>query len=69
MRDKTILGLPIDYPRINEFPEWFILNPNLKYRIISSDKNLSGIYNGEKLLNGLPLKLSAGAMLKIVILH
>lgn len=30
MRDKTILGLPIDYPRINEFPEWFILNPNLE---------------------------------------
>ena len=69
MRHKTILNLPVDYPRINQFPEWFTLNPNLKYRIISSDKNLSGIYSGEKLLNGLTLKLSAGAILKIAITY
>jgi hypothetical protein len=69
VRHKTILNLPVDYPRINQFPEWFTLNPNLKYRIISSDKNLSGIYSGEKLLNGLTLKLSAGAILKIAITY
>jgi hypothetical protein len=27
-RHKTIMHLPVDYPRINQFPEWFTLPPD-----------------------------------------
>ena len=30
-RHKTILHLPIDYPRINQFPEWFVAESGKKY--------------------------------------
>jgi hypothetical protein len=26
-RHQSIMKLPVDYPRINQFPEWFILPP------------------------------------------
>lgn len=67
MRHKTILNLPVDYPRINQFPEWFTLNPDRNYQITSSDKNISGTYSGTKLLKGISLNLLAGDMLKIII--
>ncbi len=28
-RHRTIMNLPVDYPRINQFPEWFTLPPEL----------------------------------------
>lgn len=59
-RHKTNMGLPVDYPRINQFPEWFTVVPGKKYFITSSDKKHSGNYDGEQLLQGLNIKLKAG---------
>jgi hypothetical protein len=59
-RHKTILNLPIDYPRINQFPEWFTAKEGEEYTIVSSQKELSGKYSGEQLLEGIPLKLPKG---------
>jgi hypothetical protein len=28
-RHKTVMRLPVDYPRINQFPEWFTLRPEV----------------------------------------
>ena len=67
MRHKSILNLPVDYPRINQFPEWFTLDPNREYRITSSDKNLNGSYSGKKLGEGIDLKLSEGTVLQLII--
>jgi len=66
-RHKNILNLPVDYPRINQFPEWFTLDPILQYRITASQKNLSGTYIGEQLIEGIEVKLYAGETLKIVV--
>ena len=66
-RHKTILGLPVDYPRINQFPEWFTVDPQVRYSIKSSDSKLSDNYSGASLLNGIPLKLNAGERLIIEI--
>ena len=67
IRHKTILHLPIDYPRINQFPEWFTVDPNLNYKISSSHKSIAGNYSGNELLQGIPLRLREGEMVKILV--
>ncbi|MDR1675366.1 MAG: hypothetical protein LBR86_02700 [Tannerella sp.] len=64
-RHKTILHLPIDYPRINQFPEWFTASENETYRVVSSQQGLSGSYSGAQLQAGIPVKIEAGG--KIVL--
>ncbi len=59
------MGLPIDYPRINQFPEWFTVQNGKNYSVASSGKKISGKYTGEKLLEGIPVKLKAGEKLII----
>lgn len=67
MRHKSILKLPVDYPRINQFPEWFSVDPNRDYQIIASESKISKTYSGHELLEGIRLKLLAGEMLTFVI--
>lgn len=64
-RYKANLGLPVDYPRINQFPEWFTARPGKKYFITSSGKSISGKYDGKKLLQGIPVNLKSGESLII----
>ncbi len=59
-RHRTILNLPVDYPRINQFPEWFTVEEREEFPIVSSQKQLSGKYSGTQLLKGIPVKLKAG---------
>ena len=60
IRHKTILNLPVDYPRINQFPEWFTADSLANYLIIASNSKLSGTYSGTKLLEGIPIKIKEG---------
>ena len=64
-RHKTILHLPIDYPRINQFPEWFTAKVGEEYSVVSSQKEISGKYSGNQLLEGIPVKLKKGENLII----
>jgi hypothetical protein len=58
-RHKTILNLPIDYPRINQFPEWFTAEEGKEYSIVTSKKELTGKYTGTQLLEGVDIRLKA----------
>lgn len=62
-RHKTILNLPIDYPRINQFPEWFTSQEGEEYEVACSQSELSGRYSGKQLLEGIPVKLKSGEKL------
>jgi hypothetical protein len=66
-RHKSILNLPVDYPRINQFPEWFTVDPIRDYIIIASENKISRTFSGQELLAGVRLKLLAGEMLTMVI--
>lgn len=57
-RHKEILNLPIDYPRINQFPEWFVAEREKEYQLISSNAKLNGKYTGTELIEGIPVKLN-----------
>lgn len=65
-RHKEILHLPIDYPRINQFPEWFTVDGDSTYQLVSSQKELNGEFSGKDLTNGLPFRMDAGARCFIV---
>ena len=62
-RHKTILHLPVDYPRINQFPEWFTVEDKMEFTVVSSQKTLSGKYTGKQLHEGIQVKLTAGEQL------
>ena len=32
-RHRAFMKLPIDYPRINQFPEWFVVEPGRSYAL------------------------------------
>jgi hypothetical protein len=66
-RHKTILHLPIDYPRINQFPEWFTAEEGKEYLVVSSQKNLSGKYTGKHLKEGISVKLTKDEKLILII--
>ncbi len=66
-RHKTILNLPIDYPRINQFPEWFTADEEKEYSVISSHKELSGKYTGKQMLEGISVILKSGEKLIVAV--
>jgi hypothetical protein len=66
-RHKTLLNLPINYPRINQFSEWFTIDKEKKYSICASKQKLSGEFSGQQLLEGIPIKLKSGEKLILTI--
>jgi hypothetical protein len=60
-RHQTIMRLPIDYPRINQFPEWFTVHPDRRYTIRVGET--TQVVDGAALAGGWPLELpDAGAL-------
>ena len=62
-RHKVNMGLPIDYPRINQFPEWFTVQKEKNYSVVSSGKKMTGNYSGRQLLEGISINLRGGEKL------
>ena len=56
-RHKYNMRLPIDWPRINQFPEWFTINPQKKYRVKNLSQKSAKNYKASELTNGLHIKL------------
>ncbi|MBA7533577.1 hypothetical protein ES705_25818 [subsurface metagenome] len=57
VRHRDFLHLPIDYPRINQFPEWFTINRDQRYRIHVDVKSDDDVILGKDLIKGLPVEL------------
>jgi hypothetical protein len=66
-RHKTILNLPIDYPRINQFPEWVTAEENKEYSISSTQKILNGKFSGKQLTEGIQVKIEKGEKLIVLL--
>lgn len=71
-RSELYLNMPLDWPRINQFPQWFTVSPDKKYKITqieSGSRMFKKIfikdYSGEELAKGLPLALEAGKLVRI----
>lgn len=66
-RHKTQMNLPVDWPRINQFPEWFTVTSDTDYHITEAGSDALRTVNGGALVDGLELTLKTGDMTRIVI--
>jgi hypothetical protein len=60
-RHRLHLGLPMNYPRLNEWPEWFVVEPDAEYDVDDSLHGWTGRHLGSTLAVGLPLDLAPGS--------
>jgi len=76
-RSLQNMHMPLDWPRINQFPEWYTVSPHKEYNVILDEPSFSRgynkeqikvsgrVFNGEELAKGLPIKLASGELLRI----
>ncbi len=65
-RHSEFMHLPSDWPRINQFPEYFTVEKDKTYQIIT-DENAELMIPGEELQKGYPVKVRKGTSLKLII--
>jgi len=68
-RSKEILKLPVDWPRINQFPEWYTVNTENQYQVLNHNSNSIEIYSGKDLVEGIPFRVSPERVLQLEIRH
>lgn len=66
-RHEEILHLPIDYPRLNQFPEWFTVDKDAKYNFQIIGNGVEEVFTGEQLVNGVSVEMDAGDVNHIIV--
>lgn len=59
-RHQTVMNLPTDWPRINQFPEWFTARKDYQYELTDINRDSPEVYTGEQLQNGILLNAEPG---------
>jgi hypothetical protein len=59
-RHKTIMKLPIDWPRINQFPEWFTAESQKTYTVTDATSGSKSTFTGQQLRQGITITLHPG---------
>ncbi len=62
-RHREYLRLPLDYPRINQFPEWFTVEALAHYSLTDLATGAKVNRSGSELEEGVPVSLSSRQML------
>ncbi|GAA4469578.1 hypothetical protein GCM10023189_56800 [Nibrella saemangeumensis] len=66
---KDHLNLPVNYPRINQFQEWFAVDPKKTYILINrTNTNKTTRISGQALIDGYPVSLKGGEGLQLIIM-
>ncbi|MBK9140023.1 MAG: acetylxylan esterase [Verrucomicrobia bacterium] len=67
-RHRTNLNLPKNYPRLNEFPEWFTVEAGSRYQVtVAGRERFETTRTGSELAQGLWLALEAGEMARVTV--
>jgi len=66
-RHRLHLRLPVDYPRINQFPEWFVAEADRSYTLRDPAAGTKSAFTGKQLQEGVPLELKGGAELRLAL--
>lgn len=68
-RWREKMHMPFDYPRINQFQEWFTVEVSERYLVTFFPSGKSRKYTGTELMAGLQLALSPGEELFLTVKH
>jgi hypothetical protein len=66
-RHRELLRLPIDWPRINQFPEWFTVSAGKNYSIQREGELEPRSESAERLRAGWPVELPANGMVRLTV--
>jgi hypothetical protein len=66
-RHRTHMGMPVDWPRMNQFPEWFTVEAGGRYDVRAVTAGTRTTHPGADLLRGLPLSLAAGRETRLLV--
>ena len=64
-RHKTNMNLPVDWPRINQFPEWYTVDGGQEYKLVNLEEETVEKHDGEDLMSGIGLKIDGQTRLII----
>jgi hypothetical protein len=64
-RHRLNMHMPLDYPRINQFPEWFTVEAAARYTVRDMSGGSVKTVTGAELEAGLPVELKAGVELRL----
>jgi hypothetical protein len=65
-RHQTNMNMPLDWPRINQFPEWFVANSNDIYRLMEVDGTEMSEFRGLELLSGIELNIESSQQFALI---
>ena len=64
-RHQTQMRLPVDWPRINQFPEWFTVDARKGYPLEDVLTGTSETLDGTRLRDGIPQSCKAGSVVEL----
>jgi hypothetical protein len=66
-RYRTQMRMPRDWPRMNQFPEWFTVDAAKRYRLTDAGGGSLGEYSGTELMEGISVELAQGTERRLVV--
>jgi len=66
-RHRNVFKLPVDWPRINQFPEWFTVEAAANYQIRDVATGTVTTVAGQSLIDGWPVSIGAGEVKRLAI--
>ena len=66
-RHKVQMHLPVDYPRINQFPEWFTVEAEKRYVVSDLTEGTRRTCTGRQLAEGLRVELGGGVEKRLTV--
>lgn len=68
-RHKEIMNLPFDWPRINQYPEYFTRKSDKMYKLIDIETGKKTVYKGSEIINGIELSVKAGTESRLILIE
>jgi hypothetical protein len=66
-RHRAHMKMPLDWPRINQFPEWFTAEPDRRYSVTRLSDGKRTEYTGAQLLEGIAVDLDPRDELRLLV--
>lgn len=68
-RHKVNMRLPLDWPRINQFPQWFTVEPDKTYTIYNLTTSAKTTYTSRQPSEGIEVNLAPGTGLRLLVCY